>query len=119
VLAVVVGTGLKDVVRRARPVLAHPFATAHGYAFPSGHALGSAALWASIALVAHRRGLLGRGPAIALAIVVPVVVAATRVLLGVHFPSDVLAGLALGWGCAAVAWRFTPNMAPARQVNDE
>ena len=106
-LALLVGTGLKLLVRRPRPLLAHPLAHAHGYSFPSGHALGAAALWASLALLAAARGW-PRGRAVALAVVVPLVVAATRVLLGVHYVSDVLAGLLLGWACAAIARRVTP-----------
>jgi len=106
-LAMVASSGLKVVVRRPRPVLVHPVAHAHGYSFPSGHALGSAALWASLAFLAAARGLPRRW-AIALAAVVPVVVATTRVLLGVHYVTDVLAGLLLGWACAALCRRLTP-----------
>ncbi|HET6816491.1 MAG TPA: phosphatase PAP2 family protein [Mycobacteriales bacterium] len=106
-LAVVVSSVVKALVRRHRPVLAHPLAHAHGYSFPSGHALGSAALWASVAFVAAARGL-SRGRAVALAVTVPVVVAATRVLLGVHYVTDVIGGLVLGWACAAICRRLTP-----------
>ena len=106
-LAMVVGSGLKLAVRRPRPVLVHPLAHAHGFSFPSGHALGSAALWASVAFLGSARGL-SRGRAVAVAVVVPVVVAATRVLLGVHYVTDVTAGLLLGWACAAICRRLTP-----------
>jgi membrane-associated phospholipid phosphatase len=102
--AIVVATGLKTLVHRSRPLLAHPVAHAHGYSFPSGHALGSAALWGSVAWVASGRGV-PRGPAVALAVAVPVLVAATRVLLGVHYLTDVVAGLLLGWACPVlVGW---------------
>jgi membrane-associated phospholipid phosphatase len=107
IAAVVVSGGLKAVVHRARPVLPHPVAHAHGYSFPSGHALGSAAFWGSIALVGHAKAL-SRPAALAVAVVLPVLVAATRVLLGVHYVTDVVGGLALGWACAAVAWLLTP-----------
>jgi undecaprenyl-diphosphatase len=79
-------------------VLPDPVAHASGFSFPSGHALGSAALYASLAVVATARVPM---PArLVLAVLPPVVVAATRVLLGVHFPSDVVAGLFLGWAIA-------------------
>ena len=99
-VAVVLGFGLKEAVRRARPVLAHPVAHANGFSFPSGHALGAAAAYASIALVLPARATT---PArVAIGVLIPVAVAATRVLLGVHFPSDVVAGLVLGWAIALV-----------------
>jgi undecaprenyl-diphosphatase len=97
-VAVVVGFGLKEGVRRARPVLAHPVAHASGFSFPSGHALGSAAAYASVAIVLGSRA--PRTVRVAVGVVVPMVVAATRVFLGVHFPSDVVAGLVLGWAVA-------------------
>jgi membrane-associated phospholipid phosphatase len=102
VVAVVVGYVAKEAVGRARPTLAHPVAHASGYSFPSGHALGSAALYTSLAVVALgvvRRGS-GRAALAALAVVVPLAVGTSRVLLGVHFPSDVVAGLVLGWAIA-------------------
>jgi membrane-associated phospholipid phosphatase len=97
-VAVVIGDGLKEGIRRSRPVLPHPVAHASGFSFPSGHALGSAALYASIAVV-----LGGRVPfltRVAVGLLPALVVATTRVLLGVHFPSDVIAGLFLGWAVA-------------------
>lgn len=96
--AVVVDYLLKDSVRRARPVLPHPVAHASGFSYPSGHALGSAALYASLAVVLGARAPWATR--VALAVLPPLVVAATRVLLGVHFPSDVVAGLLLGWAIA-------------------
>jgi membrane-associated phospholipid phosphatase len=97
-VAVVVGYALKEGIRRARPVLPHPVAHASGFSFPSGHALGSAALYASVAVVLGSR--VPFAIRLAIGFIPPVVVAATRVLLGVHFPSDVIAGLFLGWGIA-------------------
>ena len=103
-ITVVVATAvLKALIARARPHLLHPLAVAHGYSFPSGHASGSAALWCSVALLVSTR--IGRSSAAAVALVVPVLVAATRVLLGVHFLTDVVAGVVLGFEIAVgMAW---------------
>lgn len=98
-LAVVVATsGIKAAVARDRPDQLHPAAVAHGYSFPSGHASGSAALWCTVAVLVAAR--MPRLAAAVVALVVPLVVSATRVLLGVHFLSDVIAGLVLGAGLA-------------------
>ncbi len=99
--ALVLSQGLKHLVDRARPVFDVPVATALGPSFPSGHALGAAAFWATVAVLLQpyvRRDRLLLAGAVGIA----VVVAATRVLLGVHYVSDVAGGLLLGWGWAAV-----------------
>ena len=90
-------SGIKHLVDRVRPDL-NPVAATLGPSFPSGHASTAAALWAATALVAAR--WLGRRayPALAaLAVGFAVAVAASRVLLDVHWLTDVIAGLALGW----------------------
>lgn len=99
VAAMLTSSGVKAAVDRPRPHFAHAVAHASSAAFPSGHALGSAALWGTAALLLLPRA--GRWPAVALAAVVPVLVGTARVLLGVHWPSDVVAGLCLGWLLAA------------------
>jgi undecaprenyl-diphosphatase len=110
--AYLLSTSGKLLVDRARPVFTDPISHASGASFPSGHATGSAAFYSALAVVllsltTRPRQLL----LLAMAVLVPVVVAATRVVLGVHYLSDVTAGLLLGWGwtaaCTALftAWR--------------
>lgn len=108
--AIVLSQGMKLAVDRARPVFDEPIATALGASFPSGHALGSAAFYATCAVLLQpyvRRDALLLGGAVVLA----ACVAASRVLLGVHYLSDVAAGLLIGLGWAALctavfaAWR--------------
>ena len=124
-VAVVLGYALKEAVGRARPSLPQPVAHAGGYSFPSGHALGAAALYTSVAVVLS--GVVARRwrpLLVAVAVVVPLAVATTRVLLGVHFPSDVAAGLVLGWAIALLgrsaelaeepAGDSAPEIEPAR-----
>jgi undecaprenyl-diphosphatase len=91
-------TGIKELVDRVRPT-ANPIAHTLGPSFPSGHTTGAAACFAAFALV------LGRGRSrnvqsvlAGAAVFVAIAVAASRVLLSVHWLSDVVAGLALGWG---------------------
>ena len=90
--------GLKLLIDRDRPELAQ-LAGSSGSSFPSGHTAAAAACWAAILLVLVRRRPAGvRRLAAAVAVFVAVVVASTRVLLGVHWLSDVVAGLLVGWG---------------------
>jgi undecaprenyl-diphosphatase len=99
--AIVLSQGLKHLVDRARPVFDAPVAEALGASFPSGHALGSAVFWTTCAVLLAPRV---RRPRLLLAgaVLVAVLVSASRVLLGVHFLSDVTGGLLLGLGWAAV-----------------
>jgi undecaprenyl-diphosphatase len=89
---------LKQIVRRQRPAVLHLVA-ANGYSFPSGHTCAAAAAWSAIALVLGRdRPKAVRATLAALAALIAVSVAASRALLGVHWLTDVIAGLAVGWG---------------------
>jgi undecaprenyl-diphosphatase len=106
-LTVIVGdkllTGaIKELVDRARPTIEAVAATL-GPSFPSGHTSTAAASWAAFALVAGRWWGRPSWPALAgTAVGIAVGVAASRVLLDVHWLTDVLAGLALGWAWFAV-----------------
>ncbi|HTI33975.1 MAG TPA: phosphatase PAP2 family protein, partial [Miltoncostaea sp.] len=95
-------TGVKDLADRARPTL-EPVAKTLGPSFPSGHSSTAAAFFAAAALVLG----LGRSPRAravlaGVAVGLAVAVAASRVLLAVHWLTDVVAGLALGWAWFAI-----------------
>jgi undecaprenyl-diphosphatase len=88
---------IKHLVDRVRPEL-EPVAATLGPSFPSGHTSTAAASWAAFALVAGRWWGPAAWPALAgVAVGIAVAVGASRVLLDVHWLTDVLAGLALGW----------------------
>jgi membrane-associated phospholipid phosphatase len=88
---------VKQLVDRARPTIEAVAATL-GPSFPSGHTSTAAASWAAFALVAGRWWGRRAWPALAGAAVgIAIAVALSRVFLDVHWLTDVLGGLALGW----------------------
>lgn len=98
----IITTTIKELADRARPAI-DPAAAALGPSFPSGHSSYSAAFFAAAALVLGR-SLDDRGRAVlaGAAAGTAVAVAASRVLLNAHWVSDVIAGLAVGWGWFAI-----------------
>jgi undecaprenyl-diphosphatase len=93
---------VKDLADRVRPTF-NPAAATLGPSFPSGHSATAAAFYATAALLLGRwRGRPTRALLAGLAAGIAVAVAASRVLLDVHWLSDVIAGLALGWAWFAV-----------------
>ena len=89
---------LELIVHRDRPSVLR-LVVAHGYSFPSGHTVAASACWMGIALVLGRdRSRLTRAALAGGAALIAVSVATSRALLGVHWLSDVIAGLAIGWG---------------------
>jgi undecaprenyl-diphosphatase len=104
--ATLTSTLVKVTVARPRPGTG-ALVTALGYAFPSGHSTAAAASWLSSALVlgSLTRRVVRRALLAVVAIVVVVLVGISRVYLGVHAPTDVLGGWALGtlWVAGALA----------------
>jgi len=107
-LAVVVGGQylfadvIKVLVDRTRPDLLR-LTGFSGPSFPSGHATASSAVFAAVALLLGRgRSRSAKAALSAVGVGAAVLIAATRVLLGVHWLTDVIAGLILGWTWFAV-----------------
>jgi len=99
-----VESAVKLLVGRPRPLIVPQLTEAGGASFPSGHSFNAALVYIALALafaaLSPRPRL--RWTLIAGAMVLSLGIALTRVWLGVHFPSDVIAG----W-CGGAAWAFT------------
>lgn len=122
----VAGIGLvivtaKWVVGRSRPAPRFALLPEDGYSFPSGHATGTAAVALLCAWMVSRwviTSWAGRVVVWAIAVGVTGAVGFSRVYLGVHFVSDVLAGWLLGaaWAGAVIAvaswWESTRSRVP-------
>jgi undecaprenyl-diphosphatase len=87
---------LKEAFQRPRPSLFHEIATLHSYSFPSGHAMTSAAVYGSVAALLARAYPARRRAILLGACSLVFLIGLSRVYLGVHWITDVLAGWAAG-----------------------
>lgn len=97
---------LKPSFHRERPAIIPRLGDAGWFSYPSGHAMLAPVIWSLglllLAAVTTRKA--ARIILAACAVLLPIAIAASRVYLGVHYPSDVLAGLVLGSGWALWWW---------------
>lgn len=112
-----INNAMKWLVGRARPDLVPQLTEAHGHSFPSGHSFSSAMIYVGMALafaaLSNRESV--RYTVVGAAMLLSLMIAWSRVMLGVHFPSDVAAGWlgGTGWAFLASAVLYRPAEAAA------
>jgi membrane-associated phospholipid phosphatase len=89
---------IKHLIHRDRPIFEDPIQTLTSYSFPSGRAMGSTLLYGMLAAIAigHTRDQRLRVLAIAVASAIVTLICFSRIYLGVHYLSDVIAGFLAG-----------------------
>ena len=110
---------LKYVVQRARPVVTDAVSSAPGYSFPSGHAADSAAAATVIVIMIWPllKSTAAKVVACSAASAVVLLTALDRVFLGVHYPSDVTAGVLVGSGLALASYAGYRGWNPAHPTD--
>jgi undecaprenyl-diphosphatase len=120
ILAGVTNSLLKEAFARARPDVVPHLDSIGNLAYPSGHASNAMAFFLLAALLlATKRPRLWRSAAVALALLI----GTSRIMLGVHWPSDVLGGWLWGAAFALIGWwtvmrvELLPPQAASSSVN--
>ena len=121
--AIILNFALKTVVHRARPEPYFETPLPSSFSFPSGHALFSVCFYGALAwlLTARIRNRTGQIGIWAFSVLLIFLIGLSRVYLGVHYPSDVIAGYA-----AASIWVFAiafgdsmlKKRSPSKKIND-
>lgn len=94
----VVNIAVKDAFERPRPEFRDPHLNLNTFSFPSGHAMGSTAVYGALTIIVLRRVRRGalRAAIIGAVALLVALIGVSRVYLGAHYVSDVLAGVILG-----------------------
>jgi undecaprenyl-diphosphatase len=121
-LELTVFLAVNETVRRPRPTVQHLGSTPSTFSFPSGHVAATLVLYGGLMLLARARGAHKALVALttALAVLVPLWVAASRVYQGQHHLLDVIAGAFLGaWALLVAAWLAGVDLRPSAQHRRE
>ena len=94
---------LKNIFDRERPTLLR-LIDISGFSFPSGHAMGSTSFFGSAMYIAQRRASGStKGVIIGLCVALILLISISRVYLGVHYPTDIIAGIIGGAFCIVLS----------------
>jgi len=113
-----VGSALKSLFFRARPDVVPHLVHVSSASFPSGHAMNSAVVYLTLAtlLARSQQAVRVRIFLLATAIFLTMLVGISRVFLGVHWPSDVVAGWSVGAAWAVMCSLVGKTLQSRRQI---
>ena len=113
-------TALKLHFKRVRPDVSWALATEHSFSFPSGHSVAAVVLYGMVTylLWKHLHKLWQRVVVITTALLLIAGIGASRVYIGVHFPTDVAAGYSVGlfWLLTVIATNEYLNWAGRKRM---
>ena len=99
--ALILNESFKLLFHRPRPIFPWSIGDEHTFSFPSGHSLFSVTLYGTLCWLALRHGTRW-WQVVPVAVALPLAIGTSRIYLGEHYPTDVLAG----WLCGAL-WTAT------------
>jgi undecaprenyl-diphosphatase len=116
-----VGYGMKTLFARPRPTLVPHLREAFSSSFPSGHAMQSAIVYLTLGAMLMRiaEGRLTKIYCLTVAMTLTFLVGVSRVYLGVHYPTDVLAGWIVGLFWASVCWLMAQHYDVQAGIREE
>ena len=102
----ILNNGLKELFGRARPAVVPHLSEVASLSFPSGHAMTSAAVYLTLGVLLMRlvERPITKFYCFGVAMLATLLIGSTRVYLGVHYPTDVLAGWLIGFAWALLCW---------------
>jgi undecaprenyl-diphosphatase len=116
-----VGFAMKNVFARPRPTVVPHLREVFSSSFPSGHAMQSAIVYLTLGAMLMRiaEGRLTKIYCVAVAMILTFLVGLSRVYLGVHYPTDVLAGWIVGLVWASVCWLIAQHYDVRAGIKEE
>jgi membrane-associated phospholipid phosphatase len=120
VLETMVAPTSKFLLDRPRPHWSHPIAVEHSPSYPSGHAAGVSMLATVVTLLALilLRSGWSKALTIAAAVIAAFIVSLDRIMLGVHYLTDVLGGALLGAELTLLCWLVLLLLPSTRRLRE-